>query len=156
MVFLWKAVSWKVQFLDLALGTVLLTQCERDSPLPPNSVYISLKQGIILHNTIIKIKKLTSIDYYHLIYRTYSNFASCPTYILIVPLPTPNQSRGSRIAFNCHISLVFISLEQFQNFIDHLVKMVYTSFLHCKVTILPFVISICVKIFWDYMPPFFI
>lgn len=93
---------------------------------------------------MIKIRKLISIDYYHLISELNSNFANCPTNILY---SAPPENLSSHIAFSCHIFLVFFGLEQFHNItgdtsFDHLVKMVYTRFLHYKVTILPFVVSI--------------
>ena len=52
---------------------------------------------------------------YYLIYRTYSNFASCPNNVLYQDFfsPGPGSNSESHIAFSCQIYLIFFTLKEF-------------------------------------------
>lgn len=81
------------------------------------SVCIFLKT-FFLHNhtAIIKIRNLTLVHFYYLIYKPHSNVANYANNVIYIKrflFSGLGSSPGSHIAFICDVSLVSFSLEQF-------------------------------------------
>ena len=81
----------------------------------------SLKKKIHLHlhNTINKIRKLTLIDYYHVILRLHPSFSKCPNIINVnthththTHTHTPSSPESDTICSG-HVFLVFFNFKQF-------------------------------------------
>lgn len=78
----------------------------------PNALVWPIHNSILLHchNTVIKIRKLKLIHYYHLSLTFCSGFDSCPSNMLYSKKMQSFCCKESCIVFSCHVSVMWIFL----------------------------------------------